>query len=217
MPTDESRDGYYTKIAAMKQQAQQDQARAQGFSLRQSELSPYVEAETQKILQKIGDYSAAGALGLGAAAALGAPPLAAAGALALGATSAGMYVAEGLTDARQGRKKEGAAKIALGLLEAGTTKRMAAAPTVIPLSKSSVGRAAQKASAYGPAAKNLGYDVGINAAQDVLRDYAASSDDAELAAELRRYADDPTQLQGLRAKMGAGGTDPDEDRDTNTR
>jgi hypothetical protein len=217
MPTDSEREGYYTKIDAMKRQAQQEQARAQGFTLRQPELSPYVEAETQKILQKAGDYSAAGALGLGAAAALGAPPLLATGALALGATSAGMYVAEGLTDARQGRKKEGAAKIALGLLEAGTTKRMAAAPTVVALSKSPVGRTAQKASAYVPAAKNLGYDVGINMAQDVLRDYADSSDDAELAAELRRYVDDPAQLQGLRSRMSAGGADPDEDRDMNTR
>jgi hypothetical protein len=220
MPADEGRDAYYRKMAGMKEQARAEDAVARsGPLIKPAEpLSPYVEAETQKILQGIGDYTGAGAIGLGAAALLGAPPVAAAGALALGATSASMYVAEGLTDARQGRKKEGAEKIALGLLEAGTTKAMSAAkPVKVALSKSATGRLAERAAPYVPGARSVGYDVGINAAQDALRNYAAEAQDAALAAELKRLAEDPAYLRSIASRLKSGGADTDEDDDMDVR
>ena len=220
MPTDEGRDAYYRKVAGMKDQARADDAAARsGPLIKPAEpLSPYVEVETQKILQRIGDYTGAGAVGLGTAALLGAPPVAATAALALGATSAGMYVAEGLTDARQGRKKEGAEKIALGLLEAGTSRAMSAAkPVPVVLSKSSAGKLAEKAKPYMPGARSIGYDVGINAAQDALRNYAAEAQDAALSAELKRLAEDPAYLRSIASRLKSGGADVDEDDDTNTR
>lgn len=203
MPSDEGRDAYYRKRDMMKEQARAEDAAARSGPLidRLEPLSPYVEKETQKILQGIGDYAGAGAIGLGTAALLGAPPIVAAGALGLGATSASMYVAEGLTDARQGRKKEGAEKIALGLLEAGTTRAMSAARPTVVLSKSTMGKFAQRAAPYAPGAAALGYDVGINAAQDALRDYAAKTQDAELSKELTRLADDPASLSSIASRQ----------------
>lgn len=219
MPSDEGRDAYYRRRDMMKEQARAEDAAARSGPLieRLEPLSPYVEQETQKILQGVGDYAGKGAIGLGTAALLGAPPIAAAGALALGATSASMYVAEGLTDARQGRKKEGAEKIALGLLEAGTTKAMSAARPTVALSKSTVGKLAQRAAPYAPGAAALGYDVGINAAQDALRSYAAQAQDSALAAELNRLAEDPAYLRSIASRLRSGGADPDEDDDTNVR
>jgi len=171
MPTDD----YFERKDGMRRALQDNAAASPSLK-----LPPTIEAETQKLLRSVGDYAGLGAIGLGVASVAGAP-IAGTAALGAGALSAGMYVAEGLTDARQGRTKEGAAKVALGLLEAATSQRLNQPPPQILLSKSSAGRALQTAKAYGPAARNISYDVGINAAQDALRDYANETQDTALA------------------------------------
>jgi hypothetical protein len=205
MPTDD----YFERKDAMRREAQGSKP---GTDSLLSKLPPSVEAETQKILQTVGDYAGVGAIGLGVASVLGAP-VAGAAALGAGAISAGMYVAEGLTDARQGRTKEGATKVALGLLEAATTQRLNQPPPQILLSKSAAGRAAQTAKAYAPAARNIAYDVGINAAQDTMRDYANQTHDTALAMEMRDLASNPEKMRALAAKLNST-VDRDEDRDT---
>ncbi len=197
MPTDE----YYEMKELAKQKAREDDQSARD---RSAKLSPYVEEETLRILRKVGDTSGVGALGLGVLALAGAP-VAGPAALAAGATSAAMYVAEGLTDARQGRQKEGAAKIALGLLEAATTKKMSAAVPKPVLSKSSVGRAAGKLKPYASGVGALGLDAGINVAQDALRDYANDTrpTDAALADELESLSKDPVQLRLLKQQRSS--------------
>lgn len=138
------------------------------------EMAPRIAKDTRNMLKTVGEYAGVGSVALGGAALLGlAPPAAGIAAGGLSTISAGSYVSEGLMDALNGMKKQGAEKIALGLLEAAIPNR------------------------FAPGLKNLAYTVGVNAAQDALKEYADSTTDKELASELIELSANPTQLKTM--------------------
>ncbi len=165
-------------------------------------LSPYVESESKKVMQNIGDVAGKAAMGAGALA-LGVPvtaPVSGPAAVGLGLLSGGMYAAEGLTDARQGRPKEGAAKIAAGLIEGALTTKPGIVTKPVVLAKGAAKKAAASVAPYvEPVSRSVGLDAAIAHAQDMLRQYAdsTSGDDFGLSSALRSLSDDPAQLRAI--------------------
>lgn len=134
-----------------------------------SSLTPAVERESLDVMKTVGDLAGKGAIasGLTALALPFTAPVTAPLAVGLGSTSAGMYVAEGLTDARQGRTKEGAAKVGLGLVEGALTKPYTPQKDRILFSKTLMGRLGEKVKPY---TRGVLEDVAVNIAQDKLRE-----------------------------------------------
>ena len=197
-------DEYITRKKGLLAQAEQDDADEdrRENEIGMGRLSPYVETESKKVMQTIGDAAGKAAMGAGALA-LGVPvtaPVTGPAAIGLGLLSGGMYAAEGITDARQGRPKEGAAKIAMGLLEGAMTTKPGTINKPIVLSKSAAGKAAGNIAPYvEPASRSLGLDAAIAQAQDMLREYAdkTKGDDLGLSDAMRALSMDEAQLRSM--------------------
>jgi hypothetical protein len=145
-------------------------------------MEPAIQEETKRVLERYGGWTGGAALATGFGTLIN--PAMAPAAVATGGANAASYIAEGLLDARAGRARIGAEKVALGLVDA-------ILPETNPNAAWLKGwRGAKSAAAYPLAAEVL-----VNTAQDKLRAYADETGNKQLSQELKALAADPERLK----------------------